>query len=390
MKKKVVLMSFALIVLLTFSACACEHEWTDANCTEAQTCTLCKKEKGEPLGHSWSDASCTEPSICTLCEETVGKALGHTWKDATCTEPQTCSLCKATEGVSLGHSWRDATCSEPKTCSKCKITEGKALGHTWKEATCIEPMICDICGETNGEELGHDADGLTCTTDAICARCNETIKAPGHDLSDATCTEPALCSVCGEVFGEKLGHTAASGVCGRCGLEIYETVNGHGDDVITDINVGDGIYRIHFTHTGYHNFIVEAYDATNDWQLLVNEIGNYDGFVLISGEAPYALQITADGSWTFTIERLDEIADKAFAGKGDYVTGLCTISSGAWQLTHDGSSNFAVWIYTTDGRDLLVNEIGAYNGKKLITIPAGSLAFFEITADGNWTIEKAQ
>ena len=82
--------------------------------------------------------------------------------------------------------------------------------------------------------------------------------------------------------------------------------------------------------------------------------------MLLGGEAPYAFEITADGTWSYVIERLDKIPDTSFAGKGDYVTGFCALTSGAWEFTHDGRSNFIVEIYTSDGWDLLVNEIGKY------------------------------
>ena len=312
----------------------------------------------------------------------------HEWQEATCTKAKTCKLCGEEEGAALGHDWQEATCERPKICKRCSMNGGGRKEHDWQEATCTEPKTCSICKAKEGKALGHDVPDLTCTNDAVCVRCNITVVAPGHTLSKATCTEPAKCSVCGEVFGDALGHEPASGVCDRCGMEIYETVSGRGDDVISDIKVGEGIYRVHFTHKGRSNFIVESYDATNDWDLLINEIGNYDGYVLLGGEAPYAFEITADGTWSCVIERLDKIPDTSFAGKGDYVTGFCALTSGAWEFTHDGRSNFIVEIYTSDGWDLLVNEIGKYNGKKMITIPSGSYAFFEITADGNWTIRK--
>lgn len=336
--KKARIIILALFVSLALAGCQCKHEWTPANCTTAKTCAKCGETEGEPIGHVWEDATCTMAKHCSVCRKAEGKALGHTWNEATCTQPKTCSTCKATEG----------------------------------------------------EALGHKASGLTCTNDATCSRCNTTITAPGHTFSDATCTKPAKCSTCGETSGDALGHTSASGVCDRCGLETYETVSGRGDDVLSGITVGDGIYRIHFTHSGRRNFIIDAYDATNDKELLVNEIGNYDGYVLLLGQAPYSLEITADGNWTYTIERLSKISDTSFAGKGDYVTGLCSLSSGVWEFSHDGKSNFAVVFYTTDGRDLLVNEIGSYTGKKIVSIPDDSFAFFEITADGNWAIKKVE
>lgn len=339
--------------------------------------------------HTWEDATCKAPKTCSECGETEGTAVGHSWEEATCMTPKTCKTCGETEDEALGHTWNEATCAAPKRCIVCGETEGDSLGHTWVEATCTTPKTCDVCGETEGEALGHNAPDLTCVDDAICTRCGEMIAAPGHRLSDSSCTEAARCTVCGEVSGEPLGHTSESGVCERCGLEIYTTVSGKGDDVVSDITVGDGLYKVHFTHNGRRNFIVKAYDANNDWDLLVNEIGKYDGYVLLLGESPFAFEITANGEWAYTIEPLSKTPDAEFAGKGNYVTGLCTISSGAWEFTHDGDSNFAVWIYTTDGRDLLVNEIGSYTGKKLITIPDGSLAVFAINADGNWSIKKA-
>ena len=313
----------------------------------------------------------------------------HNWIEADCENPQTCSECGETEGEALGHKWVEADCENPKTCSECGKTEGDALGHKWVEADCENPKTCSECGKTEGEALGHDTPELTCTTDATCTRCHKTIPAPGHNFSDATCTEPATCSVCGATEGEALGHTTDRGTCERCGQEIYETVYGRGDDVVSEISLGTGIYRIHFTHSGVRNFVVWSYDATDDKELLVNEIGNYDGTVLLNGRSPYSFEITADGEWSYTIEPIGESEVESFAGRGDYVSDKCSLHSGVWQFTHDGDSNFVVKLYTTDGRSLLINEIGVYSGKKKITIPEGSFAILEVNADGNWTIEEA-
>lgn len=185
----------------------------------------------------------------------------------------------------------------------------------------------------------------------------------------------------------------ASGVCAN-----GQNVSGSGDDVVTGVTLDSGIFRIHFKHDGSRNFIVESYDDAGNSDLLINTIGAYDGYVLLSGTSPYAFEITADGAWTYTIERLSDVNEddphivfaadgsvSSFSGSGDYVTDIWTGGSGAWQFTHDGERNFAVWLYTTDGRDLLVNEIGVYDGKKMVSIPAGSKAFFEISASGNWS-----
>ncbi len=359
--------------------------------TISLACSLLSISGCGTCDHEWKEATCLEPKVCQKCQATEGEPLGHVWQDATCTQPKTCKRCGETEGDPLEHDWLDATCTQPKTCKRCSETEGDPLGHDWLDATCTEPKTCKRCGETEGDPLGHDAPNLTCTSDGVCQRCGETIPALGHDWQDATCTEPKTCTRCGETEGDPLGHTTSAGKCKRCGIDVFETVTGQGDDVVSDITLdADKIYRVHFTHSGSRNFIVKSYDSKNDKDLLINDIGNYDGRVLINGKSPFAFEIKADGEWTYTIESVELTAEKSFSGRGDDVTGLASITSGAWVFTHDGDRNFIVKVYTANGRDLLINEIGNYNGKVMVLIPEGSPAMFEIIADGNWTIEKSQ
>jgi hypothetical protein len=58
-------------------------------------------------------------------------------------------------------------------------------------------------------------------------------------------------------------------------------------------------------------------------------------------------------------------------------------------LTHNGSSNFAVWSLDDDLSqvDLLVNTIGSYSGTRPINFDGGNVAGLEIEADGMWHIE---
>jgi hypothetical protein len=83
--------------------------------------------------------------------------------------------------------------------------------------------------------------------------------------------------------------------------------------------------------------------------------------------------------------------DISLTGTGDSVPSF-EIPEGAAaiaQVTHDGSSNFAVVSLAADGsdNDLLVNVIGNYSGTVLFDESSGvhSVAL-EITADGAWTI----
>lgn len=435
-KRFISLLSVMLLFVFLLCSCGHEHNWEEATCTTPKTCAECGKTEGEALGHDWALATCTDPQTCTRCGETQGSALGHIWTDATCTAPKTCSVCGMTEGEALGHQWNDATCTAPKTCSNCGLTEGEALGHQWLEATCTDPKTCSVCGATEGKALGHDAPGLSCTQDATCNRCGELIPALGHSWEDATCTSPKTCTTCGEtegsalghtpgnpqkknvttptctqggqydevvyctqcheelsrttIYEDPLGHTCTTGICSRCGLEVYETISGYGDDVISNIDVGNGLYRVHIVYTGTRNFIVKCNDSLGNRDLLVNEIGSYEGYVFLKDTPPYTFEISASGDWSFTIEKITTTNTSSFSGTGDFVTDMFSASSGTWELTHDGDSNFIVWVYTTSGADLLVNTIGDYNGKKYITIPSGSMAMFEILADGNWTIKKVQ
>ena len=437
MKKKTIIVFIITLLLLSTVGCARhEHVWAEADCSTPKTCVECGETEGESLGHTWFAATCVSPRICSVCGETEGKELGHHWTKATCTVPRMCSVCGETEGEALGHIWLNATCTTARKCSTCGQTEGKELGHHWVDATCITPKTCSVCGETEGEALGHDASGLSCTKDCECARCGELITALGHDWVDANCTEARTCARCGETEGKALGHesddpvrenikvatcvedgsydevvycsacktelsrttktekalghTTNSGVCSRCAKEVYETVSGTGDDIITEITVGTGIYKVHFTNSGSRNFVVWVHDANGYRELAVNEIGNYDGYYLLTGESPYMFEIESSGKWTYTIEPVGTTTETAFRGRGCYVSDIFSASSGKWHIEHEGKRNFVVWLWTQNGRDLIVNEIGNYSGNKLFNIPFGSNAILEIEADGNWSVEPVK
>ena len=47
------------------------------------TLAVCCMLTGCNMSHEWQEATCTEAKTCSVCGETEGKALGHTWKEAT-------------------------------------------------------------------------------------------------------------------------------------------------------------------------------------------------------------------------------------------------------------------------------------------------------------------
>lgn len=101
MKRRFWILALVLVCVLALTGCQCEHEWKDANCTDAKTCEKCGETEGAPLGHSWMAATCEKAKTCENCGATEGEALGHTWVDATKEAPKTCSTCNATEGDPL-------------------------------------------------------------------------------------------------------------------------------------------------------------------------------------------------------------------------------------------------------------------------------------------------
>lgn len=169
--------------------------------------------------------------------------------------------------------------------------------------------------------------------------------------------------------------------------------SGTGDTVV-EVDFHDDARIATLSHNGSSNFAVWALDSEGgNSDLLVNEIGAYDGRVLYNGsdrEEMAALEISADGAWEITLEPLSaatpwETDEDEFTGSGDDVVQLAWTPEGLTTLsmTHDGSSNFAIWGYTSTSRDLLANEIGAYDGQTALT--AGTL-LLAVSADGGWTL----
>ncbi|MBN9793593.1 hypothetical protein DMP17_34190 [Pseudonocardia sp. TMWB2A] len=132
----------------------------------------------------------------------------------------------------------------------------------------------------------------------------------------------------------------------------------------------------------------------SDEDTLVNEIGSYSGTTLYgirgsSSTAPLTrLQITADAAWTLTIGGIDtarEVGSFPVKGSADDVIMVDSPRDVA-RLTHDGDSNFVVYAISGSDSDLVVNEIGAYEGTVILPADGGRLLLV-ITADGNWTVD---
>lgn len=158
--------------------------------------------------------------------------------------------------------------------------------------------------------------------------------------------------------------------------------------VVTDpITPPSAISTITFTHAGPSNFIVKVFQNGEE-DLLVNEIGRYQGTRAIVGAEPFFLEINADGSGTATIKPIGIVPSSSFGGSGDAISGLFIPSStnaAPWEVSHDGSRNFIVWLFCFGGFDLVQNEIGAVTGSTVVSFAEGP-CYWDVRADGNWSL----
>lgn len=189
------------------------------------------------------------------------------------------------------------------------------------------------------------------------------------------------------------------------------TYSGTGDKVTDKFTLQAGVTIFYMKHSGSSNFAVKLYNDTGEYvELLANEIGIYDGATMIGvksdnivGAQPgkHYLDIDADGAWNITIGQPRVASGSALpqtmSGSGPSVSIPLQLAAGTviFNMTHDGSSNFAVILWSDDGEyeDLIANEIGAYSGETSVTVGTGLLqvspgiAWLNIAADGNWTIK---
>ena len=156
MKKVLSLIAVLCMAILFITGCSllsllipsCEHDWTDATCTEPKTCSKCGETDGEALGHNAIEVfgqapTCTEPGqtnfiYCDVCDK---------------------NLSEAKEIAPLGHT-EETVAGKAATCTEAGKTDGKKC--TVCGVTTVEQTAIDALGHKAGEDDGDVTTAVTC------------------------------------------------------------------------------------------------------------------------------------------------------------------------------------------------------------------------------------
>jgi len=168
--------------------------------------------------------------------------------------------------------------------------------------------------------------------------------------------------------------------------------SGSGDDVV-EFSIIDTAAAVTFTHDGSSTFSVwDLGEGYQQMDLLVNTIGPYTGTRPLQWrEATVGFEIAADGDWSYLIVPMEvsRHEDCPFDGEGDDVIIVNDYKKGGSpaDITFDGDTNFSIWTWGFAAPDLIVNELGPYEGTVLV---ADTMITWDITANGGaWTVDCA-
>ena len=139
-----------VVCALFMSHTICFHAWTDATCTNPETCRKCGRTQGDPLGHDWAEATCTEPKTCKRCGETEGEPLGHEVIEWKVVKKATCTAKGKKEGPCV-------RCGEIQTKSTKMKDHVFGDWATTRAATCTSPgestRVCKNCGKKETKSI---------------------------------------------------------------------------------------------------------------------------------------------------------------------------------------------------------------------------------------------
>ena len=165
------------------------------------------------------------------------------------------------------------------------------------------------------------------------------------------------------------------------------TVTGSGDDVV-DLPVTGVPVLMDITYSGSSNFVIYTIDAEGEnVDLLVNTIGSYSGTQTdyLDYSDVTMLSVESSGDWSITFKPLSSLPELVNGAEntGDGVYYISTASLTKLTITNSGDGNFVVRGIGISDADLLVNEIGDYEGT---VIWAEEESFLIVESEGTWTV----
>jgi hypothetical protein len=171
-------------------------------------------------------------------------------------------------------------------------------------------------------------------------------------------------------------------------------IDGSGDSIV-DIDKPAGVALIKISgNADSRYFGVLSYDSENEeLDLLVNTTKPYNGLQLLDwkdDQDTARLKVEATGAWSIEVQPFNvqyiPILDipGSQSGKDDY---LLLLRGGTPDILHVSKADrnhIAVFGGTGEGRELLLNTVGPYEGMTLL--PKGTL-MIEIKTVGDWEIQ---
>ncbi len=227
----------------------------------------------------------------------------------------------------------------------------------------------------------------SCTPDWQCSVWSECSQS---GTQTRTCTDKNNCGI-------TTGKPTESQTCTTPVVEPSPiTLSGSGQEAsdIFELIEGVSIFELENTGTGHFGIWLMD-DMGNKVELLVNEIGPFDGskIVRIDRASEYILDVSAEGSWKVTIKQPRPTTapeTKSFSGRDQQYAGPFYLDSGLtkFKLKNTGSGHFGIWLLDSEGNkvELLVNEIGPFDGSKAVGLSISGIYYFDISAQGNWEI----
>ncbi len=179
-------------------------------------------------------------------------------------------------------------------------------------------------------------------------------------------------------------------------------INGRGQQAIPGVHLLAGLMTVNSSFTGQYNFIAELQDSTGKTvALLANTIGtgSTSKAFRVPATGDYILNVTlGNGPWVFAFVPIGAFEQQSsvplpqsFSGTGNQNTPLFTANAGAVFVagSHNGTRNFIVEVLDSRGQvvALAANAIGNTTTSQSIRIPARGIYVFNVTADGDWTID---